>query len=300
MSTQDLQQLKAAILMSQYLAYRGFQPIKRQGTKLLYYSPFRQEATPSFWVCERLNRFKDFGESDKGDDIISFIQRLDHCSFQQAVSQLINYAAMPSKTTFSFIGQSTVSQSDAPTEAIKAVKLIDNKALIRYAESRNIPYPLARKYLREVYYNHNGRTYFALGIGNDKEGFELRTKIGSYDVKRCIGSKAITTINGQIASGKAINLFEGFFDFLSALSYYKADCPNYTTIILNSTSLISEALPTLKQYGQINAYLDRDQTGQKVLAKLHEQGLPIVDRSTLYAGFNDFNEWWASNGNFRH
>lgn len=295
MTEQNFRQIKA-VPMAEYLAYRGYLPVRRQGDKLLYHSPFRHESTPSFWVSEGLNRFKDFGDTGKGDDLIMLIRRLDHCSFLQAVAELTRYCNFPARTSFSFIGQ-TNQPGPQLTDEIKAVKLLENKTLIRYTESRRISFPIARRYLREVYYTYKQKPLFALGFGNDQGGYELRTKIGSKDVKRCIGRKAITTISGTTAAPKAINLFEGFFDFLSAMCYYKVTQPTHQTIILNSTTLLDEALPILQKCGRVNTFLDRDAGGERVLERMSGLDLQLNDQSDIYSGFKDFNDFWKEKSN---
>jgi len=149
-----------------------------------------------------------------------------------------------------------------------------------------------------VHYSHNGRNLYALGFRNGKDGFALRNrwtgKDGKvYQTKRNIGPAWFTTIEGKKSA--AVNVFEGFFDFLSALDYYGLTVPNCTTIVLNSTTNFDAALPTLTKYPQVNAYFDNDTSGANTLGKLRASGLIVIDRSTLYSGFKDFNEFWAKN-----
>ncbi|GAB4017851.1 hypothetical protein GCM10028808_50520 [Spirosoma migulaei] len=49
-------------------------------------------------------------------------------------------------------------------------------------------------------------------------------------------------------------MFEGFFDFLSALTYKKQLRPECTTIILNSTTNLAQALPGLEGAKRIHTY----------------------------------------------
>ena len=289
----ELQNLKC-IPIADYLAYRGFQPVHKSGKQLVYHSPIRDDKTASFWVNQELNRYKDFGLAGKGDDLFSLVMLMERCSFAEAIQKLEAYAnTSPSPLTFSFSGQKHKPSSEWLADEVKAVKLLNSKPLIRYAESRKIPYPIARKYCREVYYTNRGRRFFHLGFENDLGGFELR---GEYrdnkQVKRCIGSKAITTIPFDWT--RTVNVFEGFFDFLSALAYYRQNTPTHTTIILNSTTQINEALPILSKYEQINAYFDRDQTGLETLNILRANKLRVIDYSGIYDGYKDFNQYWCS------
>ena len=85
-------------------------------------------------------------------------------------------------------------------------------------------------------------------------------------------------------------MFEGFIDYLSALTL---DIINGAdAIILNSVSNVNKAIPVLKDYTAINCYLDNDNAGTMALAELTAvYGSTVIDRSTLYSGFNDLNEY---------
>ena len=76
------------------------------------------------------------------------------------------------------------------------------------------------------YRTKSGKLIAALGFKNDRGGFELRNKF----LKLSTSPKAITTIHG---AAKALNVFEGFMDYLSALTYYNTSQLEGTAIILN-------------------------------------------------------------------
>ena len=85
-------------------------------------------------------------------------------------------------------------------------------------------------------------------------------------------------------------MFEGFIDYLSALTLGIIN--GVDAIILNSVSNVNKAIPVLKGYDTINCYLDNDTAGTTALAKLTAiYGSTMIDRSTLYSGFNDLNEY---------
>ena len=145
---------------------------------------------------------------------------------------------------------------------------------------------IARQYLQEVHYVSARRKYFAVGFKNDLGGYALRNGAGFKGQTQPAG---ITTIPGTRTD--TICLFEGFFDFLSALVYYARNAPMYTTIILNSTTNLSKAIPQLKACKQVNAFLDRDEAGRKSVEKLEKTGLFINNCTSIYADFKDFNEF---------
>jgi DNA primase len=274
-----------ALPMANFLASRGHRPVHRQRDEFLYLSPLRDESNASFSVNVRNQQFHDFAVADHKGSLIRLVQLLDGCRFPQAVQTLREWANLPREDYF-FLSDETVPVVKARSDTIRSVKLLNNSRLVHYVESRGIPYPIARTYLQEVYYEHGGKNLFAVGLRNDRDGYALTDAYGN---KRVIGSAWYSTIEGE--RDDAVNIFEGSFDFLSALAYYQLARPTFTTIVLNSVSFVSQAVPALSLYGRVNAYLDRDKAGWDALNALKTANLPIVDRSTLYEGHNDFNEF---------
>ena len=85
-------------------------------------------------------------------------------------------------------------------------------------------------------------------------------------------------------------VFEGFIDYISALTLGIIN--GVDAIILNSVSNVNKAVPILKGYIAINCYHDNDNAGETALAELTAiYGSTVIDRSTLYSGFNDLNEY---------
>ena len=106
----------------------------------------------------------------------------------------------------------------------------------------------------------------------------------------CIATKDISIRRVRDGPSTECAVFEGFIDYLSALAL---DIINGTdAIILNSVSNVNKAIPVLKDYSIINCYLDHDNAGETALAELTAiYGSTVIDRSTLYSGFNDLNEY---------
>jgi hypothetical protein len=106
---------------------------------------------------------------------------------------------------------------------------ISNPLLERYLTSRAIPVELARVYWKEAVYATQGQEYRALAFANDAGGFELR----SPSFKGTYGTKAITFLPGTAASKNAA-VFEGVFDFVSALAHHGKEQAVDPVLILNS------------------------------------------------------------------
>ena len=289
-SDQQLQTVKAVPIVS-YLQSIGHNPVKQTGRQLLYFSPMRDEQTPSFWVSPDKNVFKDFGGED--GDIIRLVRNLTGCSFREAVDTLLRFDGAtldPNPATFSFSGQNTP-QSDGQTGLIVTeVKPLENAALWQYVKGRGISAPVAQKYLKQVHFNTPQRSgQYAVGFGNDGGGYALRNKIW----KSAVSPNGITTIEGQNTT--TLNLFEGFFDFLSACESFGFTQPRNTTIVLNSLSHLPSVSERTKSAKVVNLYFDNDPAGKAATRKLiteHGQG-KVYDRSTLYKKHKDFNTYWA-------
>ncbi|QHV94545.1 toprim domain-containing protein [Spirosoma endbachense] len=161
-----------------------------------------------------------------------------------------------------------------------------NHVLMDYVMSRCIPPALAKRYLYEIRYLNKNRAYYAVGFKTDKDSYSyaLRSKL----FKGWLGVSAIRTI--PVAGSDEIDLFEGFFDFLSYLTMSLFVRPVCTTIILNSTTNLKQALATLEGAKRINCFFDNDTAGRAAYGNLQAVGFPVKDRSSLYATYNDLNE----------
>ncbi len=288
----DTQLLKNSVAITDYLASKGFEPVKSVGNELAYFSPFREEKTPSFFVNPRENVFNDFGSHEKGD-VIRLVRLLENKTFAESCKLLENFQGLHSvnyqrpKKTLIDTHEKTL---------IRRVSELYNPTLIRYIEGRQIPIALARKYLSEIHYTRQTETneanFYAVGFRNNTNGYELRTA----QFKGCTGSKDIRFIQGQktLADGCGVLiLFEGFFDFLSFLTHKRLNQPPYDTIVLNSTSQLYRALPTIEQYNSIVAYLDNDVAGERTLIKIIEETrIPTLNASAKYfPNFKDYNDF---------
>lgn len=173
------------------------------------------------------------------------------------------------------------------------VEALANKALKGYLYGRGIDFWVARSYVKEMHYTHDGRPFFALAFPNDLGDYELRNPYyqGVY------GRKAITTLHPEkMQEGGAVVVFEGFMDFLSALAWYGMKEPRSTVIVLNSVEMKHEAVRTIRELkaGAVEAYPDHDEAGRKLITYLQENlpGVYIEDKSSLYADldYKDFND----------
>lgn len=83
-------------------------------------------------------------------------------------------------------------------------------------------------------------------------------------------------------------------DFLSAI-VLAGRAPESTVIVMNSVAMkdrVVEAIQKLNP-GHVDLYLDHDEAGRNLTEELRQSltGCAITDRSSLYEGYKDMNDW---------
>lgn len=166
MTIQDTKQIQLA----DYLQSLGYTPVKQQGKSLWYKSPLRNETDASFKVNTELNQWHDFGIG-KGGNIIALAAELYH---SENVAYLLERIAERTPyirpATFSFGEQKTHNSSFQDVQ----VGELSSPALIDYLRERGINIELAKRECKELRFENNGKTYFAIGFPNMAGGYELR------------------------------------------------------------------------------------------------------------------------------
>ncbi|MGZ4044035.1 MAG: toprim domain-containing protein, partial [Bacteroidia bacterium] len=165
-----------------------------------------------------------------------------------------------------------------------------DRRLIDYLRSRKINPDIARVYLKEIRYKPVGKenAYYALGFPSG-ESFEVRCKNfkGSVGIK-----KEISTLN--LENNKSLSIFEGFMNFLAFLSHNGITEFQNSVIILNSVNLKDRALEVISGYefSKIYLFLDNDEAGETAKQFFIDniKETPVIDKSGLYTGYNDFNQ----------
>ncbi|GAF05902.1 toprim domain-containing protein [Saccharicrinis fermentans] len=129
----------------------------------------------------------------------------------------------------------------------------------------------------------SGKLISALGFKNDKGGYEMRNKF----TKLSISPKTISTIPGESDS---LNVFEGFMDYLSALTYYKVKQLDGTTIILNGVGQKKQLIEAVPNYDQVILFGDNDTTGVEFAEEVNNKHSNVLNMADeVYPKFKDFN-----------
>lgn len=260
----------------------GHEPVRRCGDKLWYKSPLRQEYTPSFKVETTFNCWYDFGIG-KGGNIIDLAAELYQSTDMRHLLRCIaDSCPVPSVQT---VASTSITRHSAPSYENIRIMPLGSHALVAYLQERDIPPEISKAHCQQIHYCCRGKRYYAVAFANESGGHEIRNRY----FKGCISPKDISIRRIRDGPSTECTVFEGSIDYLSALTLgiIGADA-----IILNSVSNVNRAIPHLRDYNTIHCYLDNDVAGKTALAQLTERfGTKVIDRSTLYSGCNDLNEY---------
>lgn len=274
-----------------YLLSLGHKSVKINGNDYWYFSPFRDEQTPSFKVNRKFNVWYDHG-LQKGGKLVDFGIRFYNCT----VNELLH--RMEHQNNFSFQQQKPHDQAASLSGAGEKEKIIvvDARHPIRfsplqdYLQYRRIPLDIANRFCKEVDFNLYDRKYTVIGFQNSAGGYELR----SADFKGSSSPKEVTLIGKDLS--KEIAVFEGFMDFLShqAMHHRKfimlpKQQPNF--LILNSIGFFEKMKPRLEQYTSIRLFLDRDNKGLEITKEVMALSKKYRDESLAYKNYKDLNEF---------
>ncbi len=273
-----------SIPLASFLSRLGHKPTARKGTRLWYKSPLRQEHTPSFKVETALNCWYDFGLGRGGNIIDLAAEMYQSTDLRYLMRCIADSCPVPSVQT---VASSFAPRHSAPSMERFEVVSLEHRALVAYLQERGIPAHIAKANCKEAHYSFNGKPYFAVAFENVNNGWELRNRY----FKGCRGRKDISYLPwARDDPATECAVFEGFIDYLSSLAL--GIISGADAIILNSVVNVNKAVPSLRNYTVINCYLDNDNAGQTALAELTAiYGSIVIDRSTLYAEFNDLNDF---------
>lgn len=288
-----------AIPIAKILETMGIQPTRQANHDVWYLSPLRNEKTASFKIHTKRNVWYDFGEGI-GGDVVSLVcnylgsQKLNH-NVSDALKWIESKVGRPPE-----LGRREADESIEINRSSKlsvtSVRSIKNRALVDYLNSRGIPITVADRILKEVrvHNTETAKNFYALGLVNEDSGYEIRNLF----FKGCIGAKNISFLRGSQPKPDAINLFEGFMDYLSILTQNEGRPFKDDTIILNSLSCLRHAISYIKGYGYKVAFtwMDNDQPGKKATQLLDEffkteEGLKHKPMNHLYRPCKDVNAW---------
>lgn len=270
-----------------YLAALGHRPQKNRNKDYWYLSPLREEKTPSFKVNRSLNAWYDHGIG-KGGNLIDFGILYFNCT----VSDLLQHLSQYQSTPISFFHQqspahnlpaSAPSFADEKKETVNESKIIVLEArplaeisLLNYLEKRHIPLDIAEKFCKEIDFLLYGKNRTVIGFQNNAGGYELR----SAYFKGSSSPKEVTFFDHN---KERLNVFEGFFNFLSHQTMNTEQIQPLTNfLVLNSLSFLLKERERMEQHKQIHLFLDKDSAGIKFTQQALQWSKKYIDQSHTY------------------
>lgn len=286
-----------------------------------YFSPFRpQEKTASFKVDEKQNRWYDFGlagnKNGNGGDVIDLW--CDHYTLDRkaglktALDALQAYSNVPAteyrrienKANELAENASQIITEEPRFQIVKLHNKIFFPEIIAEVQRRKISMEVANLYLKQVYLKDSekpDRHMNGLAFANMKGGYEISIPNATTgkSFKTSTRPKAPSFIKGQDA--KQIEIFEGFWDFLSRLEMDNLKLPECDSYVLNSVSFAANVVETIKELKDnvhsVSLYLDNDEAGFQttnfIAGELSDTTLITKSKSNCYTGHKDFNDWWV-------
>lgn len=294
--TEQQKQELMSISIVEILAYYG-KSLARTKTGM-YYSPFRDEKTPSFHIDEAANTWYDFG-THEGGGLIDFVCKITGCQRKEAYDWLASIRHMIPEEVHTEVIKRAASVGESKVIIEKVNEQFSKPALVEYAQSRCISREILDRYCDEVIYSVSskpGSNFFAIGFKNNSGGYVLRSKVA----KIC-SSSDVTTLgpDGNLTmevNSKKVAVFEGFIDFLSLLSYNEKQEPGHDCCILNSVSNLEKALPWIAGHTNIMIFADNDNAGRDTYQRITDyvsdsaEEVCIYDMAELYKGHKDLND----------
>ncbi|MEI5984887.1 toprim domain-containing protein [Sphingobacterium sp. PU5-4] len=285
---------------------QGFKEAYTRNNKgIIYYwfiSPFRQtESKPSFSYNSQLNTFYDYGNGISGT-VVDYICAYYQCEIPKALELLQDF-------NFSFSQQNLYSETIAEKKekksigyGITSIHPIKHPALVQYLAKRKISPSLYSKYLVEINYTIDGRSFFGVGFQNASKGYEV-----SYEykkkrteefvrIKTCLVCKDITFF---LIGSTSVVVTESWSDFLALLTLYPKMEDRNDYIILNSVSMRDRLIEKIKSSNYLTIYsaADNDPAGSDILKVLVENFADrVIPLNPFYSDYKDVAEYLEKEG----
>jgi len=299
------------IPISEVAEHFGAVLFRENAKDIVYFSPFRSEKTPSFYVRKRLNVYKDHGyhrpQGDTIDLVIDFhdMQRNDPEATKFALNYLERFSSLPRITP----AKQEIRVTYSEVYKIKSLsERITKRTLREEIDNRRVGKDLVERYVKQAAIEYNGMKFDTFAFENDKGGHEINNRRRDHSsFKTCIGPKAITTFPAHPeATDVTAFVFTGFWDYLTWLNMNGLPKPNEEYIITNSDSMIGEAgaYIVLKkaQIARVLTFTDHDESrsGERTMHALADileaEDVHFGSMDHLYDGHKDLS---AANMNNR-
>ena len=261
----------------------------------MFYSPFRNEVSPSFHINHKANVWYDHG-TGVGGGVLDLVRLLTNCSVREGLDFLASVKGVIPESA-NVTRASSQTQKEPMINIIKTYSPVENETLKAYALNRGISSDILNRYCQEVVYGIKGKRnhrFHAIGFPNCEGGYVLR----STKQKRCTGN-APTWIDSNenvsdVKSADTLYVFEGFMDFLSWKMMDEFTFDRYDCCVLNSVTNLGKIIAKVAEYETVKTFLDNDDAGLRAFSQLAQAlettDVSISEMSGLYDGYKDLNE----------
>ena len=261
----------------------------------MYYSPFRNELSPSFHINHRANVWYDHG-TGVGGGVLDLVKILLQCTTKEGLDFLANIKGVIPQVVNSEYTPQRVNK-EPMINIVRTYSPISNETLKMYALQRGISGNILNRYCREVVYEVKGKSghrFHAIGFPNCEDGYVLR----STRQKKCT-CNAPTWIDSNekisaVRTAATLYLFEGFMGFLSWKVMDEFCFDRYDCCVLNSVTNLGKIISKVSEYETVKTFLDNDEAGLKAFSQLAQAlqttDVSISEMSGLYEGYKDLNE----------
>ena len=261
----------------------------------MFYSPFRNEVSPSFHINHKANVWYDHG-TGVGGGVLDLVRLLTNCSVREGLDFLASVKGVIPESA-NVTRASSQTQKEPMINIIKTYSPVENETLKAYALNRGISSDILNRYCQEVVYGIKGKRnhrFHAIGFPNCEGGYVLR----STKQKRCTGN-APTWIDSNenvsdVKSADTLYVFEGFMDFLSWKMMDDFTFDRYDCCVLNSVTNLGKIIAKVAEYDTVKTFLDNDDAGLRAFSQLAQAlettDVSISEMSGLYDGYKDLNE----------
>lgn len=275
-----------SISLEEVLRVLGHLPTKQNEKEAWYLNPFTTESQASFKLDKRINAWYLHSEGVGGNNT-DFMKMY----LKTSVNEVLGWAQ---KQNFSSFHQQEHIKKSKPNYRIDEIMDILNPNLKQYLQGRGLS-PKIYDYIKEVRFTVGEKKLYAIGFENLSGGFELRNSFykGSFLKKDISVIKLNNNLQGisnvQYHNIKGVAVFEGFMDALSFIEMQQSFAGDI--LVMNSIALLNKSIEHLKNYSDINLFLDNDNAGIKCKSEIIKSFPESKDHSGIYSEHKDLNEF---------
>lgn len=276
-----------SISLEEVLLSLGHLPTKQNEKEAWYLNPFANESQASFKLDKRINVWYLHSDGIGGNNT-DFMKKY----LNSSVNEVLDWAQ---KQNFSFFHQQERHfKKSEPNYSINEILDIQNSNLQQYLQGRGLS-PKTYDYVKEIRFTIGSKKLYAIGFENLSGGFELRNSFykGSLLKKDIsifnLNSNIQDIKNFQAKKIRTVAVFEGFLDALSFIEMQKSFVGDI--LVMNSIALLNKSKEHLKNYSDINLFLDNDTAGIKCKCQIIKSFPEAKDHSGIYSNHKDLNEY---------